>query len=107
MVADMVLTLLLPEGSVGGFLGENLTEIDGRPALEAALKGPLSDPSVVPLVGKVIKRAAESLLKKGMEKFLNKKDADSGGSETPPQNAQPSQEEELLQKTFEKLFRKK
>jgi uncharacterized protein involved in outer membrane biogenesis len=86
MVADMRLVVKLPEGALGGFLGESVTGADGRPTLELIARGPLSDPDIKPDVAKAGKQLFQKGLEKGLEKFLKRSDGagdvrDSTGTE--------------------------
>jgi hypothetical protein len=61
--ADMRAVFRLPAGSVGGSAEEWFADADGRPTVEATIKGLLSDPTIRPDLSKAAKRAVETLLK--------------------------------------------
>ncbi|MBI4396705.1 MAG: hypothetical protein HY548_06395, partial [Elusimicrobia bacterium] len=80
MMADLRAVFKLPAGAVGGSFGDYFADEDGRPTVEAAIKGPLSDPTITPDLSRAAKKATEDLLKKGLEqgqkaleKFFKKK----------------------------------
>lgn len=64
MESDLGLVLKLPAGSVRGSVGQWMTAEDGRPTIEARLKGPLRDPKVKVDYRDTVKRAAQDILKK-------------------------------------------
>lgn len=64
MESDLDLVLKLPAGSVRGSVGQWMTAEDGRPTIEAGLKGPLRDPKVKVDYRDTVKRAAQDILKK-------------------------------------------
>ncbi|MBK8870189.1 MAG: AsmA family protein [Elusimicrobia bacterium] len=64
MESDLKLVLKLPAGSVRGSVGQWMTAEDGRPTIEARLKGPLRDPQVKVDYRDTVKRAAQDILKK-------------------------------------------
>lgn len=64
MESDLRLMLKLPPGSVRGSVGNWITADDGRPTIEATLKGPLRDPKVKVDYSDTVRRAAKDILNK-------------------------------------------
>lgn len=64
MESDLNLMLKLPPGSVRGSVGNWITADDGRPTIEAELKGTLRDPKVKVDYSDTVRRAAQDILKK-------------------------------------------
>lgn len=74
MESDLELVLKLPAGSVRGSVGQWMTAADGRPTIEARLKGPLRDPKVKVDYRDTVKRAAQDILKKTLGGWKGKPD---------------------------------
>ena len=74
MDSDLRLLLKLPPGSVPGSVGEWMTAEDGRPTIEATLKGPLADPTVKVNRKDIVRRAAQDILKKTLGGWKGKPD---------------------------------
>lgn len=74
MDSDLDLVLKLPAGSVRGSVGQWMTAEDGRPTIEARLKGPLRDPTVKVDYRDTVKRAAQDILKKTLGGWKGKPD---------------------------------
>jgi len=97
LVADLRAVLKLPARSVGGALGNWTTAGDGRPTLEATIKGPLTDPTVNVETGQIAKKAGQNLLKNGLKKYLGGGSPAAGGS-----SSQNSPAQKALQKLFKR-----
>jgi hypothetical protein len=74
MESDLRLMLKLPPGSVRGSVGNWITADDGRPTIEAALKGPLRDPKVKVDYRDTVRRAAQDIFKKTLGGWKGKPD---------------------------------
>jgi hypothetical protein len=74
MESDLRLMLKLPPGSVRGSVGNWITADDGRPTIEATLKGPLRDPKVKVDYSDTVRRAAKDILNKTLGGWKGKPD---------------------------------
>lgn len=103
----------LAKGSVGGSVGDWFTDDDGRPTIEIALKGLISDPSITVDISKAAKRAGEQLLKKYLGGGSSSPQPGTTGDTAnppPPAPAEKSPQEQLKEeasKALKNLFRKK
>ncbi len=113
--SDLRLMLKLPPGSVRGSVGHWMTAEDGRPTIEASLKGPLGDPKVKVDYRDTVRRAAKDLLNKTLGGWKGKPDRPS--PVTAPKESSPESEvapdtdvqkelEEMGRRSLEKIFRK-
>lgn len=113
LVADLRAVLKLPAGSVGGSASDWFAGEDGRPTLEATLKGPVTDPSIQVDLAKAAKRAAEDALRKGLEKLkrsYGSGEAPAEGAAAPAPTEREQQIDKALekgQKALDKLFKKR
>lgn len=82
--SDLRLMLKLPPGSVPGNVGDWMTAEDGRPTIEASLKGPLADPTVKVNRKDILRRAAQDILKKTIGGWKGKPDPTPLKEENPP-----------------------
>ena len=95
LLADLRAVLKLPARSVGGSVGGWIAAKDGRPTLDATIKGPLTDPTIRADTGKVAKQAVQNLAKDSLKKYL-------GGS---PSAGGSSSKNSPAQKALQKLFK--
>jgi hypothetical protein len=109
LMADLRLVVKIPEGSVGGSAAEWFAGEDGRPTLEATVRGPVSDPAIQVDLSKAAKRAAEEAARKGLEKLKEKFGGPSEGSGEEPtkQEKQIDKAVEEGKKALDKIFKRK
>lgn len=111
MESDLRLMLKLPPGSVRGSVGNWMTADDGRPTIEASLKGPLGDPKVKVDYRDTVRRAAQDILKKTLGGWKGKPDRATANPEpsSPPTPAPPAALEKEMQdpgrRSLEKIFK--
>ncbi len=118
MESDLRLMLKLPPGSVRGSVGHWMTAEDGRPTIEASLKGPLGDPKVKVDYRDTVRRAAKDLLNKTLGGWKGKPDRPSPvptpkepSTESEPPPATDAQKElkeleEMGRRSLENIFKK-
>ena len=114
MESDLRLVLKLPPGSVRGSVGNWITADDGRPTIEAGLKGPLRDPKVKVDYRDTVRRAAQDILKKTIGGWKGKPDRSPApppaDASVEPENApSPSIEKDLQdlgRRSLEKIFKR-
>jgi hypothetical protein len=105
--SDLNLVLKLPPGSVRGSVGDWITADDGRPTIEASLKGPLGDPKVKVDYRDTVRRAAQDILKKTIGGWKGKP-ARTAPKNTPSSDV-PAKDPlgEAASQAIEHLFKKK
>ncbi|MBL0059520.1 MAG: AsmA family protein [Elusimicrobia bacterium] len=107
--SDLTLQLKLPPGSVRGSVGDWITAEDGRPTIEASLKGPLGDPKVKVDYRDTVRRAAQDILKKAIGGWKGKPDRSPDPKKAPSSNDAPAKDPlgEAAGQALERLFKKK
>jgi hypothetical protein len=102
--SNLVLQLKLPPGSVRGSVGDWITADDGRPTIEASLKGPLGDPKVKVDYRDTVRRAAQDILKKAIGGWKGKPDRPADPKQVPTAEDPLG---EAANQALERLFKKK
>jgi uncharacterized protein involved in outer membrane biogenesis len=108
MESDLKLMLKLPPGSVRGSVGNWITADDGRPTIEAELKGPLKDPKVKVDYSDTVRRAAQDILKKTLGGWKGKP-APPDEKTSPESPSQPSKDplQDFGRRAIDRIFKNK